>query len=491
MRSVAVCHPSWAKDHGAHGPGHSHRTYETVVRAVTAVSPLVEVTAPGCTVFAAKGPSRYFGGDRAVAGAVWSAVEACGRGRFGIGVAGSRFAAQAAARFSAGQGHPCVVAEEETPSFIAALPVAALHRIAGVPVEVVDLFVRLGLGTCGALVAVGERALTERFGAAGREVHRLVTATETGVFDPEAPPPDIVRAVDLDVPLAEVHRVVSAARPCIDGALDAVARTGRQCVRALVACETDHAETSERIWVEPHGFSPAALAQRLAWQIEGWLVPPDAESPEDPGVSAGVVRVVITPLECREVLVDQPVLWGGHRENAERAARAAGLAAATDASVAVTVPRWAGGRDASGGYVRIPVDLVDLGDERAARARVGQAADGPSAPAWRGSLPVPSPAVVHADPVPVRVLDAAGVDVVVTGRHEFSSPPACVAVGRLRYGVECHAGPWPVEERWWDLARRRRIARVQVLVVDPRSGDERVLLLGREGGEWHLLACYD
>jgi protein ImuB len=54
-----------------------------------------------------------------------------------------------------------------------------------------------------------------------------------------------------------------------------------------------------------------------------------------------------------------------------------------------------------------------------------------------------------------------------------------------------HAGPWPVEERWWDPLRRRRLARVQVLVREVRTNTERVLLLGLENREWSLLARYD
>jgi protein ImuB len=47
------------------------------------------------------------------------------------------------------------------------------------------------------------------------------------------------------------------------------------------------------------------------------------------------------------------------------------------------------------------------------------------------------------------------------------------------------AGPWPVDERWWDPARARRTARFQVLT---RSG--RLLLVAVERGQWWLSAEY-
>ena len=488
MRSIVIVHPQWDSMHGQYGAEHSFREYERTVRAVTGVSPLVEVVHPGCTVMSARGPSRYFGGETAVASMLQSLVGECNQGPFGIGIAGSRFAATAAAHLAAQAGGPRIIDAAITQEFIHALPVRALHTLAGIPEEMPGLFGRLGLHTCGTVAALGEKALIERFGVDGRAVHLLVTGAETHLLDPGAAPPDIVRAVDFDTPLVDVRHVAGAARACIDDALSAVAATGRQCVRVLVHCETDHAETSARIWAEPRGLSAVSVAQRLVWQLDGWLTVPEGSDGAD-AVSSGVVRVVITPLECREIMVEQPTLWGGHQENAERAARAVSMAVATGAPVSVTVPQWSGGRDASGEYERIPVDMVDLRDARACEQRVLQGRGSPRD--WRGALPAPSPSVVHADPPPVAVTAADGADITVTGRHELTAPPSHVVVGRHGFEVLAHAGPWPVEERWWDPLRRRRMARVQVLVREVRTGVQRVLLLGLENGQWSLLARYD
>ncbi|MGA1362238.1 MAG: hypothetical protein ACO36A_04910 [Ilumatobacteraceae bacterium] len=502
MRSVVVIHPGWDAVHGGHGAEHSYRTYERVVRAVTSVSPLVEVEAAGRLVFAARGPSRYFGGEQAALAAVREAVAAADGTAFGIGAAGSRFAAAAAATAAVGAA-PVSVDDPHTVGFIARLPVRLLHDLAGVPHDVTDLFGRLGLHACGAVAALGESALIERFGLDGRRVHRLVTGTDERMLDPGAPPPDIVRAVDFDAPIVAVRNVVASSRGCIDDALHAVGSTGRQCVRILVVCETDNAETNERIWTEPRGFDAPGVARRLSWQLDGWLVPTGGPDADDSGsgdgssgdssagdeVSAGVVRVTFTPLECRDVLVEQPLLWGGNRENAERAARAVSLAVATGGTRAVTVPQWSGGRDVTGEYERIPVDLVDLRDASAAEVRVDAGRGVPRQ--WRGAVPAPSPAVVHSPPRGADVFAADGARVTVTGRHELSAAPVTVTVGGRRFSVRAHAGPWPVEERWWDPLRRRRMARLQVLVHDGDGGPERVLLLALESGAWSLLAHYD
>jgi protein ImuB len=51
--------------------------------------------------------------------------------------------------------------------------------------------------------------------------------------------------------------------------------------------------------------------------------------------------------------------------------------------------------------------------------------------------------------------------------------------------VLAFAGPWPVDERWWDGAGRRRRVRLQVLA-------ERVAyLLVLEHGDWSIEGAYD
>ncbi|MEZ5262029.1 MAG: hypothetical protein R2755_09665 [Acidimicrobiales bacterium] len=61
-----------------------------------------------------------------------------------------------------------------------------------------------------------------------------------------------------------------------------------------------------------------------------------------------------------------------------------------------------------------------------------------------------------------RVLDADGAGVGVTGRGELTAPPAVLVLdgvavpgaGATRGArpVVAWAGPWPLQERWWDPA---------------------------------------
>src|SRR5438445_1999082 len=93
----------------AHDPGRDGRAFEPVVAAVEAFCPRVEIVRPGVCAVATRGPSRYFGGDEALAARVAEAVADVG-GRTGI--ADGPFAAELAARRSA------VVPNGDTPAFL-------------------------------------------------------------------------------------------------------------------------------------------------------------------------------------------------------------------------------------------------------------------------------------------------------------------------------------------------------------------------------------
>jgi protein ImuB len=485
-RSIAIVFPQWMQQHGQLGEEHAFTQFEHVVRALTDVSPLVEVESIGTVLIAARGPSRYFGGDVAVAQHIHNVCTGVASdSAFGVGVAGSRFAATAAAHIAQSRGTPCVIEESITGEFIDAIPVSSLSRIGGVANDTVDLLQRLGLRVCSAVRAVGEASLIDRFGIEGKRVYALVSGGEVRHFAPGMPPSDFARAVEFESPLTSSAHVVAMSHDVVSELVNAVSGYGQQCVRMLITCETDHAENVSRIWGEPHGFGVAALSQRLLYQLDGWLT--DVNAVADAPTS-GIVRVRFEPLECREVLSVQPLLWGGSQENIERAARAVVMAMAAGDDVQVSVPRWEGGRDVATVYARVPLSLVDITDMRDAEQRVSVGAG--VARDWSGSIPRPSPASVASTPKEIAVCDAQGNSVSVTARHELTTAPAVVSVGGTEYRVLRVAGPWPVEERWWDTRRKRRHVRMQALVRHPRGGTG-VFLLGLEHQTWTLLARYD
>lgn len=102
-------------------------------------------------------------------------------------------------------------------------------------------------------------------------------------------------------------------------------------------------------------------------------------------------------------------------------------------------------------------------------------------------MPGLAPATVHFPPLPADVLDQDGRSIGVGGRGAMSARPAFVVIGPggVATAIVAWAGPWPLEERWWDAGGRRR-ARVQVCTVDGSA-----YLLVREKGSWWAEATYD
>ena len=454
------------------------RTFEQVVQAVAAMVPRIEISEPGMLTFVSRGPSRYFGGDAAMAATIIrNAGEAVGLslgavGSFGLGVADGRFAAGIAARRSARTREPVVVAagRDATAEFLAPLPVRLLSVVAGIATELVHLFTRLGVQHLGSLAALPEADVLARFGSVGVFAHRIAGGDDARLPGTHDPPAGLQVQRVFEQPVHHSDVLVFVARQLAEELAGLLAADGRVCTRVVVTAETEHSEQSERVWYRGSGLSAAAMVERVRWQLDAWA--------QREFLTAGVVLLRLDPVEVRSDDGVQLGLWGGRTQADEWAVRAVARLVAVAGEQQVLVPAAQGGRQPHDAYSWVPAVTADL-LEPAERLT-------PVKAPWPGSLPAPSPAVVHATPLPIGVLDAAGQPVRVTGRGFVSEPPATVQLGSgSPESVQSWAGPWPVEERWWDAARARRMARFQVL-----TGSGRLLLLTVERGQWGLAAEY-
>jgi protein ImuB len=117
--------------------------------------------------------------------------------------------------------------------------------------------------------------------------------------------------------------------------------------------------------------------------------------------------------------------------------------------------------------------------------------DDPGEPAsapWPGRLPSPAPSVLVEPPRPVRVLDEAGRPVRVTERGTVPAPPARYSAGEASAPISQWAGPWPVDERWWDPDSARQLARMQLVDV---AGRAYLVCYDLTGDQWLLEGIYD
>jgi len=136
--------------------GREARAFRAVVEALTSFAARVDPVRPGVCAVPTRGPARYFGGDRVLAGL---AVEAAAEYRAGVGIADGLFAATLAARAGVG-AEPVIVAAGRSPAFLAPWPVAVLDRP-----ELADLLGRLGVRTLGAFADLPRPEVLARFGA--------------------------------------------------------------------------------------------------------------------------------------------------------------------------------------------------------------------------------------------------------------------------------------------------------------------------------------
>jgi protein ImuB len=472
-REAQACCPALVL--APHDPARDAATFEVVLRALEVLTPRLELTEPGTCTFAARGPSRYHGGDEAVtaratalvAGALGETLAATGPP--GVGMAGGRFTATVAAQLAGRRGAPVVVPAGGGGAFLAPLSVRALPDL-----ELAGLLWRLGMRTLGDFAQLAATDVLARFGSAGLVAHRAASGLDERPPGTRQPPPELTVAHEFEPPVVELGPVVFTAKALVDGLHRRLAADGMVATRVGVRIETEHGERCDRTWYRDTGFAAAALVERVRWQLEGWV----GASQGADGPTGGVVLIRLTPEEIVPDRGRQLGFWGSQSHQDERAVRAVARLIGVAGPDAVHVPEWRGGR--SEALTLVPAITTDL-DGREARVQPWAGA-GP----WPGHLPAPSPAVVHPGR-PCTVVDELGQAVRVSGRGIVSAPPAAVAVeGGPARDVVAWAGPWPLEERWWDPTANRRRARLQVVCDD---GCAHLVVL--EQGAWSVEATYD
>lgn len=445
-------------------PDRDARAFEDVLGALEELRPGVAPLRPG--LVALRAPGRFYGGEPEAGAVLAERVVDTGVWDVRVGVADELFTSEQAARRAAVQ-ESMVIPPGRSGEFLRDLPVEVLGEL-GEP-DVVSLLRRLGLRTLGDLAGLPRASVEARLGRHAAWVHAVVRGNADRIVLPtRTPPPDLGGEVAFEPPLDSAEAVCFSARQTMERFVATLAARQLVCteVRLEVFTESSDGETlaSERRWLHPRWFTSVDLVDRLHWQLQGTAT----------GVSAPVTRVRVVPEEVVPEAVHADGLWGGTDARVERGvARVQGMLG----HEAVVAPVLQGGR--------APADrqAVVAWGERPVGLR-------PRELPWPGSIPPPAPARVLAEPWPAAVMDPAGRPVVVTGRGAVSGPPA-----RYRPGpgegwlpVAAWAGPWPVEELWWEPGGGRRVARFQLVATDGRAW---LATYDSDSGGWITEAAYD
>lgn len=459
-------------------PARDARFFEGVTVAVDDVVPRAEVLRPGLLALTVSGAARYFGSEHVAAERIIDAVAAAGV-ECQVGIADQLSTAVFAAR--AGQ----VVAPGQDAVFLAPLSIRQLSAEPSLSgpgrEELADLLWRMGVRNLGQFASLPRTDVSSRFGADAVTAHRIARGEPMRGPSGRELPPDLGAVLQCDPPIERVDAAAFAGRTLAGSLHRALESAGVGCTRLAIHAVTANGGELSRVWRCAEPLTEDATADRVRWQLDGWLTRRKLASVEGKSRSIGPMTVLrLEPVELVSAEALQLPLWGGvGEEDRLRARRALIRVQGLLGQEAVQLPVLSGGR---GPAERIT--LTPLGDE------LVPAAD-PGCP-WPGRLPEPSPTVLLDDPV--ELLDARGDLVRVTSRGLFTAEPVrLVGEGHSYQGeLSWWAGPWPVDERWWDPSEQSRVgrsARAQIVVGKEQPGA--ALLLCYRQRRWYLEGIYE
>ncbi len=451
-----------------HRPDADARAFEQVLTTLEELSPGVAPLRPGLCALTV--PDRYYGGETEAVAVIAEQLVALGVWDVRFGIADGVFVAELAARRAATQD--CViVAPGGNTDFLRDLPVEVLQLPAGSGsngpgsgLDLVTVLRRLGVRRVGQFAALSAADVVARFGAHGALLHRWAQGEEARQISRRTPPPELTQAVAFEPPLERVDVVAFSARQSAEDFVKRLESAGVVCatLRIEVDAEVDgRPQVSGRVWRHPRWFGSGDVLDRLRWQLS-------ADPPGGPVVAVRCIPVEVEP-------------WGDHAETLFGGGPDDQIERSVARVQAIVGPEGVRSVGVQGG--RGPADRR-LSTPWGERPAVVRPVDRP----WPGSIPAPAPATVFPEPAPAQVVGAEGLPVSVSGRGALSGLPT-----RFRAGadlgwqpVAAWAGPWPVDEHWWDEAAARRVARFQVVGVDGSAW-----LMVVENGRWWTEARYD
>ena len=266
-----------------------------------------------------------------------------------------------------------VVDPDASPSFLAPLPLRWLLDAGEVTTDLVELVARLGVGSLGEFAALPAADVLARFGRPGAAAWHMAAGSDDRPVGTEDPPAGLAAVQHFDSPVQHLEAVVFSGRHLAEQIVEALAATGRVCTQFVSIAETDHGETSERLWSLSTGFTATAMVERIRWQLDGWArldaaALERAQDPDDPdpdldplaaaGIpTTGIIQLRIEPTEVRPDEGVQLGLWGGRSQADDWAQRAATRLAGLVGDEQVVVAEWRGGRHPSDVHRWVPASL--------------------------------------------------------------------------------------------------------------------------------------
>jgi len=434
------------------------RTYEQVLSGLEQLVATVTPMRPGLCALPV--PRRFYGGEPQAAAVIAEMLVEYGVWDCRVGIADGMFTAEQAARRAEAQSW-FLVPPHGSARFLADLDINALEVGAPQDTELVSLLRRLGIRRLGEFAALSARDVATRFGTHGSWLHRLCRGGDARVAAGRRPPLELTQRVAFEPPLETIEPIAFSSRQTADRFVAELARHGLVCTTVTIEVRGDRGWQGSRTWGHPRWFGSADLVDRVFWQLQG-----------DPAPEP-VCEIRLVP-ETVESLGDHgDGLWGSVTD--DRVERGVARLQGMLGPEAVVAPVVQGGRGPA---------------QRQAPVPWGERVEGlrPASLPWPGSIPPPAPTRVFRQPQSAVVLGNDDRPVAVSARGLVVGEPTRFRpdpVGPL-LGVQAWAGPWPIDELWWDPAGARQVARFQIVGVDGSAW-----LLVVEQGQWWTEARYD
>ncbi|MCU1403546.1 MAG: polymerase family protein [Microbacteriaceae bacterium] len=442
--------------------GLDSRSFEPVLAAIEETMPGTQLIRPGTCVLMARGPARYYGGEEEAALWLLDRLDSINVHGSRIGIADGPFTAERAARQQKRQRIQ-IVPEGGSAAFLAPLPIGLLDQP-----SLVTLVMRLGIRTLGDFVALPAGAVRDRFGEDGARLHALAGGLDSRPVVPRVPPQELDSTVDFWPPLDRIDQVTFGFRASADRFIEGLVAAKLVCTALRIEVESEAGEISERGWLHPRSFTAADVVDRVRWQLQG------GSGLSSSGLGSAITRVRVIPESVDSIGNHEDGLWGSGPD--ERVHHGLSRVQSMLGHGAVLTAVMGGGRT-----IADRQNLIAWGDTPVSTK--------PEAQPWPGRLPPPAPTTVFPIASQVSVTASSGEQVDLNDRGMLSGvPDRFSATNSLRDSrpVRAWAGPWPVDERWWDADTHRAASRFQLVDAD---GTAWLLLL--EDHRWWAEARYD
>jgi len=429
--------PESAAEHRAH-------RWVELCDAVEDLVPHVEFPRPGWCVIRARGPARYYGNEQAAILALRTCAESLDFPSPRCGAASGRFAAEQAAREADGRTAR-IIPSERTAEFLRPLPITR-----AVDEELATTLISLGIRTLGALAALPEATVADRFGSAGIDAWHLARGdapARTAAVSPRVADHDLAVQFGCEPPLDSADQLAFICREHSERLLRSLISHGLVCTELQVELTDDLGMRHERTWGHPGNFTAPDVVNRVRWQA--------ASVPRDPDRGgSGIAAVRLTPVRTARAADHEPGLWSSAPDERvhHHLSRVQGLLGHRGVGTGTLT----GGRLIGDRQRLVPWGSDPHAHERASTARTAAGTPRPRAGPWPGHIPGPAPTAVFSPPLPAALLDAQGANIVMREDPRDDDPlgearPTRLSVnGQLcRSSIASWSAVWPLQERWW------------------------------------------